>query len=582
MLQNKPPSPPMAAAAASIRVAPPSANRHTAVTAPRAAAEDVLRILLVEDLTADAEFIERELRKGAQPFAMKRVENTADYLRDLDQFAPDIVLADYLLPQFSALEALQLLKAKELDIPFILVTGSQSEEVAVACMKEGADDYILKDRLARLPTAIANALANHNVERKRRAAIAALGRSAQQFQLITDNTHDIICLVDETGAILYVSPSCKQRLGYTPEEIIGSQAACLFSGEDAGEQVRGLREAILAGVPRRAEFRCQHKNGGWRSFESTGRWIADENGSKRRAVMVWRDATRRKRSDSLLRDALRDVKKREAALVAAVDELKTSHAELQSVQLQLIQAEKMESVGRLAAGVAHEVKNPLTVLLMGTEYLRKHLPKDNAELATVLEEMADSVSRANTVIRGLLDFSRPGMLELKLEDPHALLEQALVLVKHDVTRLNVEIVRDFAVDVPRLKLDRAKMEQVFVNLFTNAIHAMSDRGVLTLRTRVMTVSELGRLGQPGLNRDPGEKAVVVQVADTGTGIPAAKLTRIFDPFFTTKPTGTGTGLGLTVTQRIIDLHGGSIGIDNLATGGACATIALWPGGRRAG
>ncbi len=568
-----------AEAGGSLDLAAESTRRDHA-TATREPANAHLRVLLVEDVTVDAEFIERELRKAAVLFLMRRVENSDDFVRALEEFAPSIVLADYLLPRFGALEALQLLRGKGLDIPFILVTGSQSEEVAVACMKEGADDYILKDRLARLPGAIANALEKKDGERNRRVAIAALARSAQQFQLITDNTHDIICLVDKTGAILYVSPSCRQRLGFTPEDIVQGDMACMFSlGDEAGEAPRGLHEFIRAGALRRTEFRCRHKNGEWRFFESTGRWIVEADGSKSRAVLVWRDITRRKRSESQLRQALRDLKNRESARVAALEDLKSSHAELQSVQFQLIQAEKMESVGRLAAGVAHEVKNPLTVLLMGTEYLRKHLPDGDPELPTVLDEMADAVARANTVILGLLDFSRPGVLELKLEHPHTIVEQALVLVKHDLTRLNVEVVRDFAADVPPLNLDRAKMEQVLVNLFTNAIHAMSDRGTLTLRTRVVTASELGTRGAM---HDPAEEAVVVQVADTGTGIPAAKLLRIFDPFFTTKPTGTGTGLGLTVTQRIVDLHGGSIAIENNAGGGVCATIALWRGGRRAG
>ncbi|MEE9568759.1 MAG: PAS domain S-box protein, partial [Candidatus Binatia bacterium] len=260
-----------------------------------------------------------------------------------------------------------------------------------------------------------------------------------------------------------------------------------------------------------------------------------------------------------------------------ITERKRAEEELKAAQLQLIQSEKLESVGRLAAGVAHEVKNPLAIILQGLAYL-SHVPStaDDDNVAMVLQKMDNAVKRADRVIGGLLDFSAQRAGDVRPADVNAVLEQSLLLVKHELVKAHVTLVKKLGQDLPPLMLDRHKIEQVFVNLFLNAIQAMPEGGTLTVKTNAKQPRELG----PGDGRqqtDPvrGEETLVmIEVEDTGTGIPQDKLDRIFDPFFTTKPIGQGTGLGLTVTRKIIELHSGKIDIRNRHEGGVRVTLTF--------
>jgi signal transduction histidine kinase len=251
-----------------------------------------------------------------------------------------------------------------------------------------------------------------------------------------------------------------------------------------------------------------------------------------------------------------------------------THEELKAAQMSLIQNAKLESVGRLAAGVAHEVKNPLAVIQLGVDYLTNTVKGDDGMAETVLD-MKDAIERADTVIKGLLDFSRSEQLALAPCDLNALLEETLLLVKHEVTRNHVTVAKDLQEDLPPVELDRNKIKQVFINLFMNAIQAMNSKGgTLGVRTRRQLLAtaaveqSLGRASHFG----PGDDIVVVDVEDTGPGIPEEKLDQLFDPFFTTKAIGSGTGLGLPVSRKIIELHGAAIGISNREAKGAAAQI----------
>jgi signal transduction histidine kinase len=237
-------------------------------------------------------------------------------------------------------------------------------------------------------------------------------------------------------------------------------------------------------------------------------------------------------------------------------------------QQQMLQAEKAESVGRLAAGVAHEVKNPLMILLTGVRYLSEHLPIADENVALLLEDMRQAVKRADSVIIGLLELAAPRELDTKAQDVNPMVEQSLLLVKHELDKSRVTLVKKFADTLPPLMLDRFKTEQVLVNLFTNAIHAMPDGGMLTVKTGLRPLAG----GAAGNHK----RAVVVEVDDTGTGIPKDKLEKIFDPFFTTKPTGKGTGLGLSVARQLIEMQRGRIEIRNRDEGGVRATLVFEP------
>ena len=167
--------------------------------------ERSIKILLIEDVPYDAELIVRELEKAQINLSSVRVDTQAEFIQQLAEFQPHIILADYSLPQFSALHALKLLKQKNSTVPLILVTGSHSEEVAVECMRAGADDYILKESLTRLPSAVQNTLRKMEAERERIATEQAFHKSEELYRLITENTRDLICLLDLQLNFIYAS-----------------------------------------------------------------------------------------------------------------------------------------------------------------------------------------------------------------------------------------------------------------------------------------------------------------------------------------------------------------------------------------
>ena len=253
-------------------------------------------------------------------------------------------------------------------------------------------------------------------------------------------------------------------------------------------------------------------------------------------------------------------------------EVRRYQAELQSTQLQLIQSEKLDSLGRMAAGIAHEVKNPLMMLLTGVKILSKRLADADDETQVLLQDMTDAVARADRIIGGLLSYSRNRDLDTAIVDLNATIEQSLVLVKHEIDKRHVRVVKDLAASLPPVKLDEFKIQQVFVNLITNALHAMGDEGEICLKTCVETMTRGNGIGYRATDHfAPGERVVVAHIEDSGPGIPDDHLQRVFDPFFTTKPTGVGTGLGLSVSRQIVEMHGGTIDIGNRETGGARVT-----------
>ena len=248
--------------------------------------------------------------------------------------------------------------------------------------------------------------------------------------------------------------------------------------------------------------------------------------------------------------------------------------QLTVAQQRMVQAEKLESVGRLAAGVAHEVKNPLMTLLTGVKFLSKHLPASDETVSLVLEDMSEAVRRADRVIIGLLDLSAPRELDVKPESVNSIVAQSLLLVKHDLDRSHITVIKKLEDNLPDVMLDSFKIQQVLVNIFTNAIHAMPEGGMLTLKTYLRPPAGAGGGVEDDTIGDlpTPEGAVVVEVDDTGTGIPKDKVKKVFDPFFTTKPTGKGTGLGLSVSRQLVEMQGGMIDIRNRAEGGVRVTI----------
>jgi len=272
----------------------------------------------------------------------------------------------------------------------------------------------------------------------------------------------------------------------------------------------------------------------------------------------------------LLRSLLHAIERQRARV-----QLRRLHDDLKSAQLQLIQAEKLESLGRLSAGVAHEIKNPLAILQACVDYYRAKGKSEDTE-QKVLNAMQEAIERATRIVGSMLDFSRDEHLVMKESDLNALLLRALDLIEPEMRTSGIDVVLDLDEDLTSVRLDPNRIEQVIVNLLVNAMQASTAGGRIKVRSFMGRVESL--IPDEGIrNLDHlrhGDDIAVAEIRDYGKGIAADKLSKIFDPFFTTKAAGKGTGLGLSVSKTIVELHGGALRIQNVKPPGIRARVLL--------
>jgi two-component system NtrC family sensor kinase len=243
-----------------------------------------------------------------------------------------------------------------------------------------------------------------------------------------------------------------------------------------------------------------------------------------------------------------------------INSRKTALEEKDRTQKQLIQAEKLAALGIVAAGVAHEVKNPLAIIIQGVDYLKSSVGSDET-LQDVAERIKKSAFRADKIIRGLLSFTRQMPIQPEEVDLISLIEETLVFVEHQINLRHIKIVKEYVQNLPAIKADRNQIKQVFLNIFLNSLEAMEEGGSITISTETT-------------RDEKNQHYLQVTMADSGCGISESKLEKIFDPFYTTKDTLGNAGLGLSVTKGIIDKHHGKIRIESRADSGTRVIIEL--------
>ncbi|MDD4894367.1 MAG: ATP-binding protein, partial [Candidatus Omnitrophica bacterium] len=260
--------------------------------------------------------------------------------------------------------------------------------------------------------------------------------------------------------------------------------------------------------------------------------------------------------------------------VKRAEELKIAYDELKEMQDKLIQSEKLRAIGQLASGVAHEMRNPIGIIMQGVAYLEQIISPQEKEPRETLSIIKQSAQRADKIVISLLDYSRASKLELHPEHIGSILDNSLSLVKTELK--NIEVTREIQEGLPQVLLDKNKLMQVFINLFMNAIHAMPEGGRLTIRSFLKRLEEAKKSmdGRQDNLFEAGENVLVVEIEDTGMGISEENLKRIFDPYFTTKGPGKGTGLGLSVSQNIIIMHKGLIEVKSQVKKGTRITVTL--------
>ena len=483
-----------------------------------------LRVLVVEDSQDDAVLLIRTLARGPWTVQWTRVETEAAMREALARKVWDLVVSDYSLPGFGAPAALALLRASGLDLPFIIVSGTVGEETAVAALKAGAHDFLPKAGLARLVPAVERELRESEGRRQRRAAEDALRASEARYRLLFERNLAGVYRGTLEGRLLDCNDSFARIYGYTSRE-----EALAVSALDLYRDPAGRDELVSA----------LRMTGHVINFESQGR---RKDGT---AVWVLENA-------SLVRGD-RDQAATIEGTVIDLTERRNAEEALRSHQLQLIQAQKLEAVGRLAGGVAHDFNNLLQAMLSTVQVLRA--TGGTPELPARLQELEGHVRRGAQLVRQLLLFSRAERPETRRIDLNELLRGAAGLLRR-LLAADIAIELDLGDEALAVEADPGQVEQVIINLAVNAADAMPRGGSLTFTT--------------GSDVD----SVWLAVADTGSGIPEAALAHVFEPFFTTKPAGRGTGLGLSVVHGIVTRHGGLIDVATSAGAGTTFTVRL--------
>jgi PAS domain S-box-containing protein len=360
-----------------------------------------------------------------------------------------------------------------------------------------------------------------------------------------------------TGRILRANRKYAQILGYSPEEFLQKSFRDFTHPDDLPPSVGRLKRLNAGEVPEyTVEKRYVHKDGAivWVNLTVSSMWKPGEAPTYNVAVVE--DITERKRAEEALHQG-------HVRLLEAERELLQAHESL-------AETDRLESVGRLAAGVAHEVKNPLTIIRLGVDYISKQFSQeDNQE---VLDDVRTAIDRADNVIRDLLDFSRQKPFTPHLINTNQVIDNALHLTKHEIEGRNITIVRNRNDPLPSINADPDRLVQVFINLISNAAQAIGQNGIIEVVTRSTRLSERDLESPETSVFGIGESVIAVEIRDNGPGFPVEYQKKLFKPFFTTKPVGEGSGLGLAVSRSIVIMHRGSIAISNRPEGGASALL----------
>jgi signal transduction histidine kinase len=478
-----------------------------------------LRILLLEDDAHDAELIQALLEANHFVCDVTRVQTRAEFVAGLENAGIDLILADYKLPSFDGLSALKLALDARADLPFIFVSGSLGEEVAIEAVKTGATDYVVKSRLSRLVPSVQRALRDARERAERKKAEEAFRRSetylAEARRLSNtgsfgwDPASGKIYWSDETYRIFECEPTTEPTV----------QIVLDRTHPDDRMQ---LRQIIDRASIERSEFTAEHR-------------LLMADGSVKYVRAVANPSTGEDPESFVFVGAIMDITDRKHA--------EEERERLRQLEADLAHMNRVSMMGELAASLAHEIKQPIAAAALNGEacmnWLRRD-PPDVTEASRTASAMVAAMTRAGGIIDRVSSLYRRGTPKRELVDLNEIVREMSVLLGHTANRNAVSIRTDLDPELPTTTADRVQLQQVLMNLMLNGIEAMQDT--------------CGELSIASKRTEDGQ--LLISVSDTGIGLSIDEAERIFQAFFTTKPRG--TGMGLSISRRIIASHGGHL------------------------
>lgn len=487
-----------------------------------------LRALIVEDVDRDALLVVRTLRRGGFDVTFERVDTPEAMAAALTRKVWDIVISDYSMPLFSAPMALGCVKERNLDLPFIIVSGTVGEDVAVEAMRAGAHDFMAKGNLARLLPAVERELREAATRRERRQAQRDLRASEGRFQSSERRFNDLfefapdaIVITSRQGIIMLVNGQAERMFGWPRAELVGQAVEVLVPPQDREGHVTSREGYLHAAVPRamgggRSSLRGLRKDG---------------------SVFPVEISLSPMESDGEL-------------LVAAAARDITERSQLEA---RLLQVQRLESVGQLAAGIAHDFNNLLTVINSTAELAASSLPESDP----MREEFAairGAGASAAALTAQLLAFSRKQILQPAVVNLNTTVANVQGMLRR-IIREDIDLRVLPGEGLANVRVDAGQMEQVILNLAINSRDAMPEGGSLMIETANVVLDETYTRTHPAVQPGP---YVMLAISDTGIGMDEATREKIFQPFFTTKAQGRGSGLGLSTAYGIVKQSSGNI------------------------
>ncbi|MGZ4865704.1 MAG: response regulator [Candidatus Angelobacter sp.] len=472
---------------------------------------ETLAVLLLEDNPVDAELAIRKLKSAGLQAIVDGARSAREFQERVQQKTYDIILGDYRIPGWTGLEAVKWLRSSGINTPFILVTGTLGDELAIECLKSGVNDYVLKDNLERLPVAIRRALAEQALREQRDHAENELRGSEEQYRLLFQaNPHPMWVFEVASLRFLAVNEAALHHYGYSLSEFLDMTVMAIRPPQEITRFMESLQSRQQSGMGFYSEA--------WKHRKKDGTIIDVEISAH--PIMF---------------------QAREAKLVMVNDV-----TDRKKLEEQFLQAQKMEAIGRLAGGMAHDFNN-LLMIIGSYAHLTRTALSDEEKSGHYLNQISSAVTKATLLTQQLLSFSRKHIQDMRTINLNGLVADFCKMLA-SLLGEDVQLKVITSSEECTIYCDRGLIEQVIMNLVVNARDALPDGGAITVATQRVHLDASNLYETAGMK--PGEY-VLLKVTDTGTGMDEVTQAKMFEPFYTTKEVGKGTGLGLSTVAAII-------------------------------
>ncbi|HUR45355.1 MAG TPA: response regulator [Candidatus Saccharimonadales bacterium] len=487
-----------------------------------------LRILHLEDNPKDSAIVQAMLEAEGLRCQIQKAKNREEFQSALTKQTFDLIISDFSLPSYDGLAALAHVRENSGAVPFILFSGTIGEEVAIESLKKGATDYVLKQRPERLIAAVRRAI-QESVQRTERHK--AEEQIRDQAALL-DKANDAICVMGLDRTILYWNKGAERMYGWTAEEALGKNISRLLFKPPAALPSKAL-ELLIKNQEWQGELTQITSSGAEILVQSRWAPVVDQKGKRKSILVINTDITQKRK-----------------------------------LEVQFQRGQRLENIGMLASGIAHDLNNVLAPMIMALPLLREQ-EKDLGK-QKMLEALDESAQRGKGLVQQILTFARGAETEKQIIKAKPLILDLEKIVQETFPK-SIQFRKEVQPDLWSVEMNNIQLHQVLLNLAVNARDAMKAGGTLTVSGLNVMINEAGNDNR--FERKPGSY-LLLSVQDTGTGMPPEVLNNIFEPFFTTKAAEGGTGLGLSTVAKIVKDAGGFMEVKSEVGKGTCFRLYL--------